>query len=85
MGFCLRLACYCFAVLGLLAFGRPAAAEETIKIAYIDPFSGPFASGGDEFLKIFQFIFERKNARAARWAGSSNWCRSTTSCSPPRR
>ena len=37
-------------------------AEETIKLAYTDPFSGPFASGGDEFLKIFQFIIARKNA-----------------------
>src|ERR1700723_1370724 len=62
MGFCLRLACYCFAVLGLLVFGRPAAAEEAIKLAYTDPFSGPFASGGDEFLKAFQFIIARKNA-----------------------
>src|SRR3984885_1923342 len=62
MGFCLRLACYSFAILGLLVFGRPASAEETIKIAYTDPFSGPFASGGDEFLKAFQFIIARKNA-----------------------
>jgi branched-chain amino acid transport system substrate-binding protein len=37
-------------------------AEDTIKIAYTDPFSGPFASGGDEFLKNFQFIIARKNA-----------------------
>jgi branched-chain amino acid transport system substrate-binding protein len=62
MGFCLRLACYSFAVLGLLVFGRPVAAEETIKLAYIDPLSGPFASAGDEFLKAFQFIIARKNA-----------------------
>jgi branched-chain amino acid transport system substrate-binding protein len=62
MSFCLRLACYSFAILGLLVFGRPAAAEETIKLAYTDPFSGPFASGGDEFLKAFQFIVARKNA-----------------------
>src|ERR1700742_5296590 len=63
MSFCLRLVCYSFAILGLLTFARPAAAaEETIKLAYIDPFSGPFASGGDEFLKAFQFIIARKNA-----------------------
>ena len=62
MGFCLRLACYSFAVLSLLVFGRPVAAEETIKLAYIDPLSGPFASAGDEFLKAFQFIIARKNA-----------------------
>jgi branched-chain amino acid transport system substrate-binding protein len=56
MSFCLRVAGYSFAVaftiLGLLVFGRPAAAEETIKLAYTDPFSGPFASGGDEFLSL---------------------------------
>ena len=62
----LRLFCYSFAVLfvfpGLLFAGRPVLAEETIKLAYTDPFSGPFASGGDEFLKNFQFIIARKNA-----------------------
>jgi branched-chain amino acid transport system substrate-binding protein len=63
MGFCLRLACYSFAVLSLLVFGRPASAEETIKLAYTDPLSGPFASAGDEFLKVFQFVIARKNAQ----------------------
>ena len=58
----LRLLCYSFAILGLLFAGRPVAAEETIKLAYTDPFSGPFASGGDEFLKVFQFIIARRNA-----------------------
>src|SRR6201992_201949 len=67
MSFCLRLACYSFVAVffafsGLLVFERPASAEETIKLAYTDPFSGPFASGGDEFLKAFQFIIARKNA-----------------------
>jgi branched-chain amino acid transport system substrate-binding protein len=64
---CLRLICYSFAVVcllfaGLFYTGAPAAAEETIKLAYTDPFSGPFASGGDEFLKNFQYIIARKNA-----------------------
>src|SRR4029077_12720013 len=62
----LRLLGYSFAVLlvflSFLSSGRPVLAEETIKVAYTDPFSGPFASGGDEFLKVFQFIFARKNA-----------------------
>src|ERR1700736_843081 len=61
---CLRLLCYAFVLFGLIASGRPGFAEDTIKIAYTDPFSGPFASGGDEFLKIFQFIIARKNAMA---------------------
>ncbi len=51
------------AVLGLLFAGRPATAEDTIKIGYVDPFSGPFASGGDEFLKIFKVLFDRQNAK----------------------
>jgi branched-chain amino acid transport system substrate-binding protein len=64
---CLRLIGYSFAVVcllfaGLLYAGPSAAAEETIKLAYTDPFSGPFASGGDEFLKNFQYIIARKNA-----------------------
>ena len=51
-------------VLGLPALQAPrAVAAETIKIAYIDPFSGPFASGGDEFLKIFKVLFDRVNAK----------------------
>src|SRR5262249_20050487 len=62
----LRLLCYSFAVLfvflGLLSSPRPALADETIKIAYTDPFSGPFASGGGEFLRSFQFIIARQNA-----------------------
>ena len=58
----LRLLCYSFAFLGLLLSPRPGLAEETIKLAYTDPFSGPFASGGDEFLKNFQYIIARKNA-----------------------
>src|SRR6202042_3282975 len=58
----LRLFCCSFAILGLLIAGRPVLAEETIKLAYTDPFSGPLASGGDEFLKNFQYIIARKNA-----------------------
>jgi len=62
MASCLRLICCSFAVVCWLFGGRPAVAEETIKLAYTDPFSGPFASGGDEFLKNFQYIIARKNA-----------------------
>jgi len=52
------------ALLGVSAFcAQPAMAEDTIKIGYVDPFSGPFASGGDEFLKIFKVLFDRVNAR----------------------
>ncbi len=57
-----RLFC-AVAMLGLLFAGRPATAEDTIKIGYVDPFSGPFASGGDEFLKIFKVLIDRQNAK----------------------
>ena len=42
----LRLLCYSFAFLGLLLNPRPTLAEETIKLAYTDPFSGPFSGPG---------------------------------------
>jgi branched-chain amino acid transport system substrate-binding protein len=38
------------------------AADTTIKIGYIDPFSGAFAAGGDASLKMFQFIIDNVNA-----------------------
>ncbi len=41
----------------------PARAEETIKIGYIDPFSGSFAQVGDSALKTYNFILDRINAR----------------------
>ena len=56
----LRRLFYAVAVFGLLFAVRPASAEDTIKIAYVDPFSGPFASGGDEFLKIFKVLMKEK-------------------------
>src|SRR5580700_6091330 len=59
---CLRLLCFSFAILSLLFAGRPVFAEDTIKLAYTDPFSGPFASGGDEFLKVFAYILQKVNA-----------------------
>ena len=46
---------------GLLA--QPAMAQDTIKVAYIDPLSGPFASSGDQFLKVFNYILADINAR----------------------
>jgi branched-chain amino acid transport system substrate-binding protein len=39
------------------------AADATIKIGYIDPFSGAFAAGGDASLKMFQFIIDNINAK----------------------
>src|SRR5580692_4529978 len=52
------------ALLTLAIARQPArAADDTIKIGYIDPFSGAFASGGDASLKMFQFIIENINAK----------------------
>jgi branched-chain amino acid transport system substrate-binding protein len=59
-----RVSRLCCALIAVAAVGvaRPAAAQDTIKVAYIDPFSGPFASGGDEFLKVFAYILNKVNA-----------------------
>ena len=40
----------------------PLATAETIKIAYIDPLSGPFAPVGQNILNSFQFIAAKANA-----------------------
>ena len=38
-------------------------AQETIKIAFIGPFSGPFAANGDAWLKMFKFALDNTNSR----------------------
>jgi branched-chain amino acid transport system substrate-binding protein len=58
----IRRACCAFVALSLGVAIRPALAEDTIKVGYVDPFSGPFASGGDEFLKVFAYILAKVNA-----------------------
>ncbi|MES1929951.1 branched chain amino acid ABC transporter substrate-binding protein [Salinisphaera dokdonensis CL-ES53] len=48
-----------------LAFVAPSvsmAAEEPIRIGYIDPLSGPFANVGDAGLKQFRYLAEKMNA-----------------------
>ncbi|MES1924869.1 branched-chain amino acid ABC transporter substrate-binding protein [Salinisphaera sp. T31B1] len=61
-----RLVRRAVAALGLLtALAVPAigqAADDTIKIGYIDPLSGPFANVGDAGLKHFKYLAERINA-----------------------
>ena len=57
-------AAFCGALLGLIAAVPMArAADDTIKIGYIDPFSGPFAQSGDQFLQVMQFVINDVNAR----------------------
>src|SRR5262249_12820340 len=54
----------CLALFGVaIAPAASRAADDTIRIGYIDPFSGAFASGGDASLKMFQFIIDRVNAK----------------------
>jgi len=50
------------------AFAIPAGAHaETVKIAFIDPLSGPFAPVGQGILNSWQYIAEKANAE--KWAG----------------
>jgi branched-chain amino acid transport system substrate-binding protein len=48
------------AALGLAAL--PASAQNTVRIAYIDPLSGAFANVGDTGLRHFQFLADKVNA-----------------------
>ena len=73
------------ALLGIASAGAARAADDTIKIGYIDPFSGPFAATGNNFLKVFNFILEKANAQGGPLGKSMNSSLSTISCSQPRR
>jgi branched-chain amino acid transport system substrate-binding protein len=46
----------------MMAIG-PAFGQTTIKIAYTDPLSGPFAQVGDANLKQFQYILDYINSK----------------------
>ena len=60
-------------------------AQGTIKVAYTDPLSGPFAQVGDPNLKQMQYIIDYINAKGGALGRNSSWCRSTTSPSPRTR
>ena len=49
----------------------PLTMAETIKIAYIDPLSGPFAPVGQNILNSFQFIAAKANTE--KWAGNNTF------------
>ncbi|MGA7809475.1 branched-chain amino acid ABC transporter substrate-binding protein [Bradyrhizobium sp.] len=57
----LAMAALTLSVLGLSAMS--AAAEDTVKIGYIDPLSGGGASVGEVGLKTFQFLADELNAK----------------------
>lgn len=48
-----------------------ASMADTIKIAYIDPLSGPFAPVGQNILNSFQYIAEKANNE--KWAGNNTF------------
>ena len=50
---------------------------ETVKIAFMDPLSGPFANVGQNQLKSWQFAAEKLSGKNPR-ASSSRWWASTT-------
>ncbi len=51
-----------FAAMAAATIASAALAADPVKIAYIDPLSGPFANVGDAGLKHFQIMAERINA-----------------------
>ncbi|HMK69528.1 MAG TPA: ABC transporter substrate-binding protein, partial [Xanthobacteraceae bacterium] len=53
---------FCAAAATVVA-ALPAAAQDTVKLAYIDPLSGGGASIGEVGLKTFQYIADWTNAR----------------------
>lgn len=59
----LRRLTYAVLGLGALLWGPPAVATDTIQIAFIAPFSGPFAPQGDAFLKMLQYSLAPVNAK----------------------
>lgn len=63
MGAWLRRGVSAFLLFGLVMAGKAAFAADTIKIAFIAPFSGAFAPQGDAFLKQLQFALDVVNAK----------------------
>jgi branched-chain amino acid transport system substrate-binding protein len=53
------------------AFASSGAWAENIKIAYIDPLSGPFAPVGQNQLKSWQYVADLANK--SKWAGSNTF------------
>ncbi|MFZ6649691.1 branched-chain amino acid ABC transporter substrate-binding protein [Undibacterium sp. TJN25] len=53
------------------ALTAPVAMADTIRIAYIDPLSGPFAPVGQNILNSFQFVADEANAK--NWAGANKF------------
>ena len=82
-----RILAAAFATLLGIAAWAPAshAADDTIKIGYIDPFSGPFAATGNNFLKVFNYILENINAEGGPLGKKYELVTFDRNCSRPRR
>ncbi len=52
----------CVLIAGMLLGSGAAMAQETIKIAFIAPFSGAFAANGDAWLKMLRYAMNNANA-----------------------
>src|SRR5262245_57642956 len=53
----------CLLLPAAVLLSAPAAAQDTVRIAYIDPLSGGGASIGEVGLKTFQFLADEINAK----------------------
>ncbi len=60
-----KLAPLALVALVALSLAAAAQAQEVVRIAYIDPLSGPFANVGEPGLKHFQFMADELNRRNA--------------------
>ncbi len=54
---------FAVAVALVVCAALPAAAQQVVKLAYIDPLSGPFANVGESGFKHFQFVIDDINRR----------------------
>ena len=65
-----RRLCFILAGIAILSFAAgPATAADTIKLAYIDPLTGPFGSTGDAGHKHFEYMADLINANGGVLGG----------------
>ena len=74
-----------FAFIAATLMPSAAAAENTIKIGFPMPLSGPASVYGEPVTKGAEMAVQEINARAASSAASSSCCRATARPAPTRR
>ena len=57
------IALLCASATAAVIAAMPATAEDTVKLAYVDPLSGGGASIGEVGLKVFNYLAEVTNAQ----------------------